>query len=145
VSTQGYEPCFRRSPHPITTLFSVPKSDPDLPSDVATIVNPSAWQGRAQQLAVLLGAASRQPPGLKVVRDPGGPPVPGSPVLAIVSDPDYWTVNQAELDDALHEPALGSASHSLGSGAVSEGVERLTLTVEEAAVSLASIIHPTSG
>jgi excisionase family DNA binding protein len=114
----------------------MPEDDPNLPEDVATVVNPSAWIGRVQQLALLLSAASRQPTGLKVVSDPAGISAVGSPDVALVSDPTYWSSNQAALAEALVEPAQASASRQSTSCAVSEGVNRLTLTVEEAAASL---------
>jgi len=114
----------------------VSDAEPLLPDDVATIVNPEAWAGRTEQLAVLLAATSRQPQGLKVVSDSGFPTPPGSPELAMVSDPEYWSSNQDALSDALVDSVTAPGTSRVASGAISEGVDRLTLTVEEAAASL---------
>ncbi len=112
------------------------EDDSDLPEDVATIVNPSAWNGRVQQLALLLATTSRQPTGLKVVNDPGSASTVGAPEVALVSNPSYWASNEAVLADALIAQAPTPGSNRIASGAISEGIDRLTLTVEEAAASL---------
>jgi excisionase family DNA binding protein len=109
-----------------------------LPAGSVTVVNVEAWRSRARELAALLTAAGTQPEGARYVRDPGGAAAAGPIEIATVADPDYWSANPAALADALTSDSersrAGPSRSSLG--AAPDGVERLTLTVEEAAAML---------
>ena len=121
-----------RSQHQKCTTSVTHMSDPGV-----SVVGLDSWRGRAPQLAQLLRGTSGQGRP-KVVPAPGGGSGTPAAQLADLSDPEYWAADLAALTDAIvFETHQGSAAgNRLGSGAVTSGAERLTLTVEEAAASL---------
>lgn len=110
--------------------------DPSDPIDAAeaTVTNAAYWAPRALELASALTA------GLTVIGDPSGQPTDPEQ-LAVVVDTRWWARQPRELADALDTTERanegdGSARGGRSSGAVGAGTDRLTLTVEEAAVTL---------
>jgi len=77
--------------------------------------------------------------GVTVVGDPTGQP-PDPERIAVVVNPGWWAAQPLELADALgHGSAAGpdpGAAVGTASGAITQGGDRLTLTVEEAAAAL---------
>lgn len=96
----------------------------------ATITNPAYWAPRSLDLAAVLSS------GVTLVGDPTGQ-APDPERLAVVVDPAWWAARPRELADALgHPPGTSGTDAGAASGAVTSGGERLTMTVEEAAVAL---------
>jgi len=97
-----------------------------------TVTNAAHWAPLALELASALRA------GLTVVGDPTGQPTDPDQVAVIV-DPAWWALQPRELADALrsgHAADGVAKSDNRSSGAITSKGERLTLTVEEAAVVL---------
>ena len=98
-----------------------------------TVANPAYWAGQAQALRT---AAERS---TRVLGDPTGQP-PDAENLFVVVDPVYWASQLPELEDALVPrepfPVRATPAPDRRPGATGETVERLTLTVEEAAQAL---------
>jgi len=98
---------------------------------VVTVLNPGYWSTNVPQLA-------------KVLRSPSGPPkrIPDPSGVAseslTIHDPAYWGAHVVELDSALRRAtgAAATPARDSGVGTAPVGVERLTLTVEEAATML---------
>jgi excisionase family DNA binding protein len=112
------------------------ETDEGMPEGAVTVVNARAWGSRARELAGLLIAAGNRPEGSRFVRDPDGS-LSGQAEIAQVADPAYWSSNVPALAEALAPRSGGEgARSSVAAGAAPAGVERLTLTVEEAAVML---------
>jgi excisionase family DNA binding protein len=99
---------------------------------VVTVLNPAYWTKNVAQLAKVLRSPSIAPAR---IADPSGKVT--DPVA--VHDPEYWGHHPTELDSALRRATGTSAAApapDTGVGAAPPGVERLTLTVEEAATML---------
>ncbi len=97
-----------------------------------TVTNAAHWAPLALELASALRA------GLTVVGDPTGQPTDPDQ-LAVVVDPTWWALQPRELADALgsdHPTDDVAEGDGRSSGAITSKGERLTLTVEEAAVVL---------
>lgn len=96
------------------------------------VVNRRAWVCRADLLARLLQA---QVPG-PIGSPDGSASMPDD--LMTVIDPDYWSDHLPELTDAMRDclPRRGMSESPMGVGFASGTTERLTLSVEEAAVAL---------
>jgi excisionase family DNA binding protein len=106
------------------------------PTEV-TVINPSYWADKGLQLARLLGSGPAGP-----IPDPTGK-APDPERMLIISDPGYWSASLRELQEVLNLAAVDdglspTAGHGggLSAGATGASVERLTLTVEEAATVL---------
>jgi excisionase family DNA binding protein len=104
-----------------------------------TIRNPSYWSGRAPQLAQILRTAG-EGPGPGTIGDPTGLPPDAANLFAVV-DPQYWSGQPRELQEALADaagaaPDTGATPIGGAAGATSVSQERLTLSVDEAAVAL---------
>jgi len=98
------------------------------------VLNPGYWTDKALQLAQLLGRGAAGPIG-----DPTGQPPDPETMLTIV-DPEWWSSQPRELQEALNIGAgvkeRGGQGGGLASGAGTARQERLTLTVDEAAIAL---------
>jgi excisionase family DNA binding protein len=102
-----------------------------------TVTNPAYWSDRAQQLALILGSAAEGGPNN--VGDPTGkPPDPENSFK--IADPMYWSGQPLALREVLGIAAgrqgVEVAVPGGASGAGTGSLERLTLTVEEAAAAL---------
>ena len=94
------------------------------------VLNPVYWRDKVLQLAQIL----RTLPSGQVPDPTGSPPDPERTFTIV--DPAYWASQPRELGDALD--LFSGVQHTveqdrLSSGIASTTVERLTLTVEEAA------------
>jgi len=104
-----------------------------------TVTNPAYWIERALQLAQILRSASESGPS--TIGDPSGMP-PDPETLLAIADPAYWSGQSRELAEALifaankGWPNAETATPSTAQGAGPISQERLTMTVEEAAVAL---------
>ena len=112
--------------------------DPGIPSNSVVVVNPATWTARRAELGLLLEAMAAHRHGGRVIPDRSGRQ---PTALGEVSDPLYWSGHIAELGDALRERSVESPLYpgsplTGGVGAATESPERLTWTVEEAAVAL---------
>jgi excisionase family DNA binding protein len=98
------------------------------------VLNPGYWMNQPFALASIL----RSGPGFQVA-DPTGQ-VPNPNETFIVVDPAYWASKPLELQDALIQGGAGTSSQTdpsmFAPGVTPTGQERLTLTVEEAALAL---------
>ena len=107
------------------------------PPGSVTVVNVAAWRSRVRELPALLSTAANKREGARFVRDPGGSQPADAIEIATVTDPGYWSANPKALADALTQESRVSPRPSRTSpGAAPAGIERLTLTVEEAAAML---------
>jgi excisionase family DNA binding protein len=109
---------------------------PEAQPPEVTIVNGVSWATRPEQLAQILSRTV----GGAVIPDPAGQPADPATLMAI-TDPGFWSGKPGDLRDALRSlalPEVGPASRSEGrsAGVITTGPDRLTLTVEEAAVAL---------
>jgi excisionase family DNA binding protein len=99
---------------------------------VVTVLNPAYWTGNVAQLARVLRSSTGTP---SRIADPSGQVT--DPVA--VHDVEYWGNHVAELGSALRRATESSSAppaSGSGVGTAPAGVERLTLTVEEAATML---------
>jgi len=98
------------------------------------VLNPAYWTDKAPALAQILHTTPTDRIG-----DPTGKP-PDPETMFTIVDPGYWAGQPRELQDALTVASGGSAPQGgrpgIAVGAVSTSQERLTLTVEEAAMAL---------
>jgi excisionase family DNA binding protein len=99
---------------------------------VVTVLNPAYWTSNVAQLARVLRSSTGAP---SRIADPSGRVT--DPLA--VHDTEYWGNHVAELDSALRRATESSSAPPAprsGVGTAPPGVERLTLTVEEAATML---------
>lgn len=96
------------------------------------VANRRAWVNRGYELAQVLQARVPGPIG-----SPDGRASNPEDVMIVV-DTDYWSSQLAELSDAVHDlSSQGDRSLTpIGAGLASATSERLTLSVEEAAIAL---------
>lgn len=109
------------------------------PAIEITVVGPAYWANHAIALTSFLRAAAQ---GTKrVIADPFGN---SSALMAAVLDPAYWSAKPQELADAMRRgasdlanaPVAGMPKRDALAADASEGQDRLTLNVEEAATVL---------
>jgi excisionase family DNA binding protein len=101
-----------------------------------TVAKPAYWVGQAPQLAQALRTAAER--ATRIIGDPTGQP-PDAENLFVVVNPGYWASQLPELADALvpsKPPVQATPAPGHRPGATGKTVERLTLTVEEAALAL---------
>jgi excisionase family DNA binding protein len=99
-----------------------------------TVLSAASWQGHATELAQILransmGATGAFVPARSLAATHGGE-------NATVSDASYWASHPSELDHALGGSAPTTSRPAINAGAAPVTQERLTMTVEEAAVAL---------